>query len=334
MDTEFLPNGEKAAYLNTRMNTELGKSLFYVCAQANAAIEFEEKAILRLCKHLSSGRDVSPHVFGLYYSLVDAIEREDEQSTKTLFSHLAEPKLLRAVDFFSQFGSKKDRIRSEIYEEKWQETLGEEIEFCPPSENTYERFIARIKEGMELLRIAVPALHAEISAIIHQIVIIGTATDAEYHVDGGSHYKLWGALFLNGEFHEDRVSVAEVLAHESAHSVLFGYSIDDLLTENDPSKRYPSPLRRDLRPMDGIYHATYVSARMHWAMTQLSKSDYLTQTEQERAASLALADAENFVAGYDIVRAHGELTGLGKALMDGAYQYMRSAAPHFLMHDA
>ena len=83
-------------------------------------------------------------------------------------------------------------------------------------------------------------------------------------------------------------------------------------------------LRADPRPMDGIYHATFVSARMHWAMTHLIRTGLLSSEEVEQARAAARLDAENFHSGYGVVAEHGRLTNIGKALMAGAKAYMDS----------
>jgi hypothetical protein len=78
--------------------------------------------------------------------------------------------------------------------------------------------------------------------------------------------------------------------------------------------------------MDGIYHATYVSARMHWAMSRLLQAGVLDDGARELAESAREADRRNFEAGHEVVRKHGRLTDTGRALMDSAAAYMRSAA--------
>jgi HEXXH motif-containing protein len=118
--------------------------------------------------------------------------------------------------------------------------------------------------------------------------------------------------------------VCEVLAHESAHSLLFGFTVDEALQDNPDEELYASPLRVDPRPMDGIYHATFVSARMHWAMTRLAESGLLTEEQREKAYAAAASDLTNFDAGYGVVAAHGVLTDTGAALMRGAHDYMQS----------
>ena len=71
------------------------------------------------------------------------------------------------------------------------------------------------------------------------------------------------------------LSLLETLAHEAAHSLLFGIQISGPLVLNPDDARFASPLRVDLRPMDGVYHATFVSARMHFAMQELLASGLL-----------------------------------------------------------
>ena len=83
---------------------------------------------------------------------------------------------------------------------------------------------------------------------------------------GASSFSLWGALALNSEAHPDWWQYIPRLIHEYSHNLLFGIARNEPLVFNDPEERYESPLRQDLRPMDGIYHALFVSAREALAM--------------------------------------------------------------------
>ncbi len=46
--------------------------------------------------------------------------------------------------------------------------------------------------------------------------------------------------------------MAQMLAHGNAHNLLFSFCTDELVTLNDDSEPYTSPLRGDLRPLEGI----------------------------------------------------------------------------------
>jgi HEXXH motif-containing protein len=64
-----------------------------------------------------------------------------------------------------------------------------------------------------------------------------------------------------------------------ARALLFGFGMGKPLVENHEHERYTSPLRGDPRPMDGVVHATYVVARMHYAVTRMLDSGLLTEEE-------------------------------------------------------
>ena len=78
--------------------------------------------------------------------------------------------------------------------------------------------------------------------------------------------------------------------------------------------------------MDGVYHATFVSARMHWAMSRLIASGLLTEEELALAIKARDDDKRNFEKGYDTVAAHARLTNTGRLALNAALDYMRSAA--------
>jgi HEXXH motif-containing protein len=198
--------------------------------------------------------------------------------------------------------------------------------FQPPAAEAVENFRERFAAGHALLSDALPELAGEIRALVREVVLATSPDAAPFQFDGASAYQLWGLLFLNPKFHPTPVAVAEVLAHESAHSLLFGFTFDEPLVFNDDEERYASPLRPDPRPMDGIYHATYVSARMHWAMTRLAASPLADEEMRAAALKAAAADMENFEKGHEIVARHGRLSATGEALMREALAYM-SAQP-------
>ena len=155
------------------------------------------------------------------------------------------------------------------------------------------------------------------------MLVVG-ADDLDYGFAGGSCYMLWGALFLNASAHGSDVATIEAIAHESGHSLLFGLTIDEPLVLNDGRELFASPLRDDPRPMDGIYHATFVSARMHWAMSELLRSGKLSVEEAVLASAHLDADRRNFWSGYATVEPHARLSETGRLLLTSAHDYMKA----------
>ncbi len=104
------------------------------------------------------------------------------------------------------------------------------------------------------------------------------------------------------------------LLHETAHQLLFGLSLDQPVVENDVEERYASPLRPDPRPMDGIFHATFVCARMRYGYVRLDGSQTVALDYGDRTLVLQRQrnTAANFLMGSrrsnttDIITANGD----------------------------
>jgi HEXXH motif-containing protein len=318
----FAPDAQRARALNARMHDELAQSLRYVVEESRGAVRFDEGAMSTLLSGLRTGANYPPSAFAGYYDIVDAILQDRLDAAQDLFAELARSRPWRAGLQVKVLGSPELGANSDRYAKMMNSDPS--VGFAVPDPEVAAAFRARLTEGMDLLARALPELSAEIGAIVREIVISGGDASKMMQFDGGSHYRLWGALFLNAEFHPTPLSVVEVLAHESAHSLLFGFCTHEPLVENPDDELFTSPLRADARPMDGIYHATFVSARMHWAMSQMLRTGLLDKVETESARAAAEADADNFAAGYSVVAEHGRLTHLGQGLMAGAKRYMDS----------
>jgi HEXXH motif-containing protein len=177
-----------------------------------------------------------------------------------------------------------------------------------------------------LLDSAAPDLAGEIRRLVREIVFVASDLGSGKQVfQGGSTFYLWGALFLNARRHPDRVTMAEGLTHEAAHSLLLGYTLGAPLVENDPTERFPSPLRDDLRPMDGIVHATYVLARMHYCIERLLASGALTNAERVQLEAAKKQRSAEYFDGLNVIASHARFTEPGTAIFAGAQTYMSQA---------
>jgi HEXXH motif-containing protein len=134
---------------------------------------------------------------------------------------------------------------------------------------------AAATEALALLEAAAPELSGEVRALIREIILVETPA-ATF---GASSFQIWGALFLDVKPYSNRVEIAEAIVHETSHTLLFGLGMGKPLVENADEDRFPSPLRTDLRPMDGVVHASFVLARMHYTVTRLLRSGLLTPDE-------------------------------------------------------
>jgi HEXXH motif-containing protein len=307
------------------MHVELADSLEYLAAQASGGIAFDAERFRQLIASLRAGKRYPPVLFGLYYQLAfDLLEGPTEAAAKWFAELCAVAPAAQDLVVTALDPPQASKV-AELYDRLMSGEAQTDVAIRPPSAEVAQRFRARFSRALDLIDRALPELAAEFRGIVREVVCVVGAPERTVQFDGGSHFQLWGALFLNASFHPTDEAMVEVIAHESAHSLLFGFCTAQPLVYNPDSELYPSPLRLDPRPMDGIYHATFVSARMHLAMAGLLASGLLTATAAERARGAMDADRRNFLDGDAVVRAHADLSPLGRELMAGARDYMAGA---------
>lgn len=323
----FAPDPDRARSLDGRMHAELASSLTHLCERSRGVVPFDRERMDGLIRSLTNGEATRypPIVFARYYELAEALFDGEHHRAEQLFARLADA---RAAPEGQTVRGLEDPARSDV-DARYVELMTEEsddLAFLPPSERAARDFADRFRDGMALMERTMPELAGEVRGIVREVVAVVGDPDSSVRFDGGSHFQLWGALFLNAERHPGEQAIVEVVAHESAHSLLFGFSTDEPLVFNPDEERYESPLREDARPMDGLYHATFVLARMHWAMSRLAASGALPAEQREAAEEARERDRRHFEAGYGVVAEHGALSDTGKKLMRGAREYMDSAA--------
>jgi len=197
------------------------------------------------------------------------------------------------------------------------------FEIFPPPADMASACRRRIAAAMEMIEAGNPQLAAEIRTLLREVVLaVGPSGPGAVIFDGASSFMLWGGIVLNANAHETTLDMVQALAHESAHNLLFGLSADGPLVENEDDERYASPLRQDPRPLDGIYHATFVCARMHQAVKRLLNGGVLSDKNKIIARKELLTTAKHFTDGLETVTRHARLTPIGKAAMAGARDYM------------
>jgi len=304
------------------MRLGLADSLAHIAEQSAGVLPFDFSALDPLIAGIRSGVRYPPTAFSLYADIVLAIcdDRHDEATRLlgelALQQPLTHPWRVLALDAPEHVRSMARYVRAMSGD------AGTSFSIGPPPGDLAERFQRRALEGYRLMRAAAPELAAEFDALVADVIMVVGDSKAEYQFDGGSSYFLWGALFLNATSHETDVAMVEVMAHESAHILLYACAAEEALVTNPDEELYASPLRRDPRPMDGLYHATFVSARMHWAMSRLIQSGLLDASAVAAADVAREQDRRNFWAGHEVVARHGKLTKTGAAVMQAAVDYM------------
>jgi len=118
-----------------------------------------------------------------------------------------------------------------------------------------------VERALAALAAWAPGFHGEFVAVVRRLIVVKPSGSQRMTFRAASSFALWGALAGNQQSHPRWWDWVPTLVHEVAHSILFARARHAPLVENDPAERCTSPLRDDPRPIDGIYHAAFVSAR-------------------------------------------------------------------------
>jgi HEXXH motif-containing protein len=318
----FAPDGARGHRLDAEIRSELARSLATIFEAMDDAARIDPGQAAALLSALEAG-PVKPGLFGLYVDLVVALfgEREDEAAhlaAALLASAPAAPAGIRTVTLDDADLGPGQAAR---YARLMIDDLAFDLAPVPMTERGAAA--AGLEAGLALLRTGAPDAFAELAAITREIVLVTAPPHARGLTFGGAAtFSLWGAVALNVSRLESRLTAAVGLAHEAAHAHLFGLARGGLLTRNEGDERFPSPLRGDLRPMEGVAHATFVAARMAHALEALLDSGRLDAAETADAREQLAANRDACQRGLRTVLAHARFTPAGQATFDGLSQYL------------
>jgi hypothetical protein len=320
---DFIPNGPRAKLIDAKMRLQLANSLDYLHQSLCLQIDHEVPGLENLIDKMRKGGNYPPSTFGLYYEITSALIDGELDLAMSMFEEL----LIEAeyvspeveVITLGQLSKKSNIARYQRLMDT-DPTIPFHIESLP--DDIEAQSIHHFRSSLNRFKKALPELANEFEGLVRSLILVKGDSHTDYQFAGGSSYMLWGALFINAEIHPTEIAAIEAFAHESAHSLLFGFSIDEPLVLNNDDELYSSPLRYDPRPMDGIYHATFVSARMYWAMTELLASGELSNDEIAFVKEAQKRDRDNFYSGYSTVSEHARLTDTGRAIMKNAFDFM------------
>jgi hypothetical protein len=321
--TGFDPSAWRGRAVNERMRRRLRDSLNYILEQADGAVEFPPQEFDGFLSRLERG-PVSPLVFGAYCDLVLALDEDDLGTAERLLREIAAAPNMEDGPRIIDLSDPEQDASSDRYCRFVDTDPETPITILPPGEPA-AHLRNLITQAFALIDTGNPALAGEIRAILREIVLAHGTEDAKgLKFDGVSSFMLWGGVVLNVTGYKTAIEVVQALAHESGHNLLFGLCAYGPLQENDDSERYPSPLRIDERPMDGIVHAAYVTARMHQSIQRLIDAGVLDEAQQNEAKHANDANVRNFASGMETIGRHARLTPLGQTVMAGARDYMRA----------
>lgn len=194
------------------------------------------------------------------------------------------------------------------------------------SEEEFGRTSSAIEVAMSHLRDAAPELHGEIQTVVRDFILSKPDGTNLVNYSGASSFALFGAFTINAETQVEWTQNYRQIVHEAGHNLLFAIACEEPLVTDDPSIRTDSPIRADPRPMDGIFHAAFVSAREAYAFDVLLSlhevKDHLDPGDAQILEELLGMSVVAFWQARETLRSHAQLTELGDAVLSDCEAYM------------
>ncbi|MEL6258122.1 MAG: HEXXH motif-containing putative peptide modification protein, partial [Pseudomonadota bacterium] len=277
---QFEPNLAQARQNNTLMHEALGRSLDSLIHQVGADILTANAAQFAAWRtHMSQTPALRPEVFGAYYELVAALKADRFNDARALWEEIVSAPSSDPKARIYRLG----HDYSDAITRRFQKFMGNgktnAAGIAPASVEDCDDTTVALDAAFGLIERHWPDLLTEFNEIIRDVVLVGSDSETADAFEGGSSFKLWGGLFLNAEWETTPAQLAATLAHEEAHCVLFGACREETLVENPDSELYWSAIRQANRPLEGIFHATFVSARMIRLLTLFTTSPELSADE-------------------------------------------------------
>jgi hypothetical protein len=323
----FYPCGERVRGFDQMMRERLADSLEYLLEVTSEHLTISNALAEKKLAQLRE-QSVLPEVIAAYHELVFAVQDGSLDEAQLLFDEILAT--IGADTSFQVIPYKESDIISKRYLTQIASDATTPFTVFPAQTSDYQRAENLIHESFDILRESCPPLHDEIRALLKRVMLGAGPTEKNaFTFDGASAFGLWGAILLNAIEPKDVVDMVQTLAHESCHNLLFGYCIEGRLVENPDEELHASPLRLDPRPLDGIFHATFVLARMHYSIEQIAKCPRLNDELRAKIKKERQLRASSFYDGLATLKAHARYTPEGQALMDAAEAYMNTATADY-----
>ena len=325
MSWGFQPDASRALALRDEINTRLISSLRYVFGEVGDALGCDADRFAAWVAALEQAVRPDPLIHVLFHSIVADVQAGDIDAARRAAERMLTLGAAREGLTVNALDAEDDAPRPAVLFARFADIEDDNrLDFVAPDPALAGDFKTLIEGGIELIRRNDPALDGELRTLLTDVLLASQAPSHLFTTAALSCFQNWGSLLVNPNCQRDVIDVVETLAHEATHLTLFALALDEPLLNNDPNARYFSPLRQAQRSMDGVYHATIVSARVTRALLQQARA---TDDPEVRAVALERAEiaAVYFDEGLLVIEPNADFSPLGRQVLDDCKAFMAEA---------
>jgi hypothetical protein len=266
------PNPKLARELRTALNSDFFDSLRTVAeildenGQGNA---FNASFIDRL-----TGKEkLSGYAHIAYHKSIEQLELDNFVEAARSFALISDTLVCepapRLVGFkCGDYTEEHDQAYFDVSNRSFQITYGTDLDIAQPSREELDAARSATQTALDWLATCDPELHGELQVYLTDILLMHSDT-----INAASSVKSYGIVRMSHlKEGQSWTRYYENLVHEAAHQHLNYLWHQDEIILNEDSGTYSSPLRREPRPLSGIFHAAFVLARTMRGLRSLQNS--------------------------------------------------------------
>jgi hypothetical protein len=312
-----IPGKNDPKTLSFRYQWRLVESIKVYLAKIAQSLQIPLASQLKIIEMLDPHLRFSPEIFSIYVRLRDAYPQKDLHG---IFDALQSIKNLSSHHFYCL-----ERRYETILTEGWETPFVAEMRARHPLDEGGDPLTLPIRmlplvhwkeqdyppkellEAEGLICELDEDLWKEFQTYVTRIKLFSGRV-----LEGVTSPRFFGNIYLRLP-HPDEDSLLfyfEHLIHEASHLHLFAMMGEDPLVLNPDSERFSSPLRADKRPMSGIFHATFVIARIIRAFKKLT----ICYPENTKALAVLKHFEPLLFEGLATVDKHAKLTSNGRQI--------------------
>lgn len=321
------PNQEIALTLFQYVSQRTGESLFHLLEVYEEYFKIDLGNIKKNTEECIKYKP-NPKFFLFHHALKAAIEAQDPESATAVVNYFKD---FEVDDFTSRSLEKISFVL--LDDEEWaieceKISAEKDVDVKTWVHNHNEKIFLKsivgvTEEVFDVIKMHHEDLYNEILAHVNTIIL---SCDGKligplgYPLFGGTSVSYHGALFMQipSDYVFFKELILEHIVHEAAHIHLNSILATDPLVLNDISELHTSSVRKDPRPLIGIYHAMFVSCRVLMAFNACR--GYLNNMYMSTQYEIV---QEQFNKAFAICESHAKLTKLGKEILENCREYIR-----------
>ncbi len=296
--------------LRTAYQEKIKENLSIIISAISETFNTDLSDLLETVSALDTEKRYSSALHSISVNLESAYSQKDfSKIVATLKSFQS----LSPDSFYSENFS-FDTVYGDFYDENLEDLLrtqddvsedydGQQPEIRKLDDDELKKYLPYAESALEKIKEVDPDFRNEIDTHISRIKFFKGQL-----VTGISGLITFGTIYLRlpKPGYNPLSYFVEHFTHETSHYHLHSLMGFDPLILNSPEKRYPAPIRKDLRPLYGIFHATFVLSRIVRILSKLDQKHSGVFYED------LIKTRKQFELGLSTIRTYAELTERGK----------------------